>query len=171
MSMVLVSPSDTISSHFKKNSKCWKTVKDYSSLTQCHSLLRPWWMGSESHLFLSLFMLVCFTIQFFRRWPFKETSPEILFCSIPFKHFDKKDQKKKKNNIRCQRKRCCENRTICQLKLAQQPSDMQKTFQYLHCSCKTICVLRWSSKRSCGISRSFLFLARLKSIETKSFKN
>ena len=27
------------------------TVKGCPSLTQCHSLLRPWWMGSEGHQF------------------------------------------------------------------------------------------------------------------------
>ena len=31
--------------------KYWKTAKGCPSLIQCYSLLRPWWMGSEGHIF------------------------------------------------------------------------------------------------------------------------
>ena len=33
-----------------ENHKYWITVKGGPSLIRCHSLLRPWWMGSERHL-------------------------------------------------------------------------------------------------------------------------
>ena len=29
----------------------WITIKGCPSITQCHSLLRPWWMGTEGHFF------------------------------------------------------------------------------------------------------------------------
>ena len=51
-----VSPSTTISSHFKKRGYSLRLpeVLDNSErllyLTRCHSLLRPWWIDSESHL-------------------------------------------------------------------------------------------------------------------------
>ena len=37
------------------NFNYWITVKGCLSLTQCHSLLRPWWTGRKCHLFCLVF--------------------------------------------------------------------------------------------------------------------
>ena len=53
----LVLPATIISSHFKKKNAAYDCIKYCITvnfplyLTRCHSLLMPWWMGSESHLF------------------------------------------------------------------------------------------------------------------------